>query len=160
MEAAAPEWLIIYEHPNEGPLTAVRVRAGSEDIISFNDGDACNAACTQRILSAAAAAGPQPICVDIGVDRGWWSAFCLQSAPTSRVYAFEPNPRSFAALQERFAAAIQAGRLTLIPKAVSSSATTIPLWLDEGCSHSRGSSGSSSEVPSMVETTTLDFIYA
>jgi hypothetical protein len=155
MEAATPEWLITYEHPNEGALAAVRVRAGSEDIISFNDGDACNAACTERILAAAAAASPQPICVDIGVDRGWWSAFCLQSAPTARVYAFEPNPKSFAALQGRFAAAIQADRFTLVPKAVSNSATTLPLWLDGGCSHSRV--GDSTTSPTMVETTTLDF---
>jgi FkbM family methyltransferase len=123
------------------------------DLVSFNDGDVCNAACTEQLLAAA----PQPICVDIGVDRGWWSAFCLERSPAARVYAFEPNPLSFTALQERFAAEIQAGRLTLVPKAVSSSATTIPLWLEEGCSHSR--TGSSSAAPTTVETTTLDFLF-
>lgn len=153
MSAPFPEWFTTYHHPNEGPLAAVRVRAGTEEIVSFNDGDVCNAACTDLVLSAS----PSPICVDIGVDRGWWSAFCLERSPAARVYAFEPNPTSFQALQEQFAKAIAAGRLTLVPKAVSSSAATLPLWLDGGCSHSRA--GNSSAAPTTVETTTLDFLF-
>ena len=153
MNNAAPGWFTVYQHPNEGPLAAVRIG----DLISFNDGDVCNAACTERLL----AAGVAPICVDIGVDKGWWSTFCLAHAPTAHVYAFEPNPISFPALKEHFAEAIAAGRLTLVPKAVSSSATTLPLWLDGGCSHSRGGSGGGSgpTEPTVVETTTLDFLF-
>jgi FkbM family methyltransferase len=112
------------------------------------------------ILQRATAETPQPICVDIGVDRGWWSAFCLEHAPTAKVYAFEPNPLSYVTLQERFAPAIAAGRLTLVSKAVSSSATTLPLWLKEGCSHSRAEGVVDTNTSSVqVETTTLDFLF-
>jgi FkbM family methyltransferase len=152
-----PEWLTIYEHPNEGPLMAVKVG----EIVSWNDGDVCNAACTERLLAAASAASAEkPICVDIGVDHGWWSAFCLTRCPAASLYAFEPNPKSFQALQTKFAAEVAAGRLTLVPKAVSDAVTTIPLFLDGGCSHSRCDSAEAAGKPSCtVETTTLDFLF-
>jgi FkbM family methyltransferase len=147
-----PEWLTVYAHPTEGELLAVRVG----DIVSWNDGDVCNAACMERLLAASANA--KPICVDIGVDQGWWSAFCLTRCPAASLYAFEPNPRSLEALQTKFAAEVAAGRLTLVPKAVSDAVTTIPLFLDGGCSHSRAEARP--DMPSCtVETTTLDFLF-
>lgn len=144
-------------------MDAIRVRG----IVSFNDGDVCNAACMERLLAGAeataAAVGSttKPICVDIGVDRGWWSAFCLTYAPSAHVYAFEPNPLSFSALQTQFATDISGGRLTLIPKAVSASTTTtLPLWLDGGCSHSREAvAAATAAKPTIVSTTTLDFLF-
>jgi FkbM family methyltransferase len=157
---ALPDWLTVYPHPTEGPLFAVRVG----DIVSWNDGDVCNAACTERLLAKgtdeAVASAEKPICVDIGVDHGWWSAFCLNRCPAASLYAFEPNPKSLEALQTKFAAEAAAGRLTLVPKAVSDAVTTIPLVLDGGCSHSRSGIETRPDMPSCtVETTTLDFLF-
>lgn len=126
------------------------------EIVSWNDGDVCNAACTEQLLAKGADQGP--ICVDIGVDRGWWSAFCLARCPAASLYAFEPNPRSLEALQTKFAAEVAAGRLTLVPKAVSDAVKTIPLFLDGGCSHSRAETRPDMSSCS-VETTTLDFLF-
>ncbi len=141
-----PEWLTIYNHPNEGPLSAVQIGG----LVSYNDGDVCNAACIDYILKTVFL-GSAPICVDIGVDKGWWSKFCLQQSPNCQIYAFEPNPISFHALQGEFQGE---PRMTLFQKAISQETTQIPLLLDGENSNSRGTEGAT-----MVDTTTLDFLF-
>jgi FkbM family methyltransferase len=141
-----PEWRTTYTHPNEGPLAAVKVG----NLVSYNDGDLCNAACIDFILKTHFA-DTSPICVDIGVDKGWWSKFCLQQSPTCQIYAFEPNPTTFQALQETFQGD---SRINLFQKAISKTDTQIYLTLDGENSNSRQADGGT-----LVETTTLDFLF-
>ncbi len=154
-----PPWLVCFKGVVEGADEAADEAADDlhygvevDGIISRNDGDVCNAMVTQKLLRAAELdlSGARPLCcLDIGVDQGWWSAFCLRYS-NANVISFEPNPISFKALQARWG---QEPRVTLIPKAVSSSPTPIPFTLEEGCSHSRDSSGQ------LVPVTTLDFVF-
>lgn len=141
-----PEWLTIYNHPNEGQLLAVKIG----NLVSYNDGDVCNAFCIDFILKNVFR-DSLPVCVDIGVDKGWWSKFCLQQSPNCQIYAFEPNPISFQALEDEFQAE---PRMTLFKKAISKETTHIHLVLAGENSNSRQTEGAT-----LVETTTLDFLF-
>lgn len=145
MQKKSPS-IIEYDNPNEGTLFAIQV----DNIISFNDGDVCNAYCTDILLSSNE--NKYPICVDIGVDKGWWSSFCLHASPGCHVYAYEPNPLSFKNLKDHFA---EEPRITLIPKAISNSDTSILLTLGGEQSHSRNVAGNQDMNTEVVEATTL-----
>jgi FkbM family methyltransferase len=140
-----PEWFTSFYHKDEGQyLYAVKVG----DITSFNDGDVCNAAVVDRVLSSAV---DPPICVDIGVDKGWWSTFCLTRSSTAEVYAFEPNPVSVKELEQTFSTQ---PRFHLIPKAVSNTDDGIPFVVDGPQSNSRDGT-----TPFRVHSTRLDFLF-
>ncbi len=141
-----PTWIVIKYHEDEKKnILGVKTR----DIVSINDGDVCNATVTKQLLSQFSA----PICVDIGGDVGWWSSFCLEHSPTANVFTFEPNPKSYKGLRERFRAE---PRIEIFEKAVSEAAGIISLSFEGAQSNSRGENGSNA-VP--VETTTLDFLF-
>ena len=116
-------------------------------VISFNDGDVALATVTQELLPGCT----NPVCVDIGADIGWWSSFCLDSSPSATVCAFEPNPHSF----ERLVTTFQSEpRITVFPKAISNTDSTIPLSFEGPLSNSRDPT-----IESVVATTRPDFLF-
>jgi FkbM family methyltransferase len=120
------KWLTKIESPTDS-RNGVHIR----HIKSGNDGDVCIAAVTERLL----AGKESPLCVDIGVDEGWWSFFVLDTNKTSQVMAFEPNPVSYAALLPYITGE---SRLQLHNVAISDTDGTLPFFVDGGTSHSRG----------------------
>jgi len=139
-----PDWFHLYFHKDENSWLYA-VHAGN-NLISWNDGDVCNAAVTEQVLQSF----NKPICVDIGVDEGWWSSFCLNKNSTAQLYAFEPNPISVKKLYERFTGE---PRIRIIPKGVSNTDEGIPLILDGSQSNSR------KETETRVLSTRLDFVF-
>lgn len=63
---------------------------------NYNDGDLCNYAVTSEILESK----KNPVCVDIGADKGEWGLYVLKQNPSAKILMFEPNPISFKQLQE------------------------------------------------------------
>lgn len=116
--------------PTEPGLLGVKVG----DIESFNDGDVVLSLITKELVGDRTWPGTY---VDIGVDQGWWTAFCLSLDPSGTFLAIEPNPASTAALQVRF----QGTPVRIIPKAASATDGTIRLALEGASSHSRGNEG-------------------
>lgn len=133
-------------------ITTVEDREGVKigDTVSANDGDVSISIITHEILSKNM---DIPVCVDIGVDRGWWSQFCLAVHPEAVIHAYEPNPVSFAALKAKFG---NEPNITLYNRAVSDSNGTMLLHLDEGQSHSRDLSGEGV----LVEKGLIDDLFA
>ena len=43
----------------------------------------------------------EPVCFDVGANRGLYSAMVLEIAPDARLHCFEPHPRNFEALRGR-----------------------------------------------------------
>jgi FkbM family methyltransferase len=120
-----PTWLTIIESETD-PRYGVQVR----HIKSGNDGDISIAAITELLLINK----KNPICIDIGVDEGWWSFFVLDINPTSTVTSFEPNILSYNAL---FPYIENEPRIKLHNIAISDKEGTIPFIKDKGQSHSR-----------------------
>ena len=63
---------------------------------NYNDGDLCNYAVTSEILTTK----KNPVCVDIGADKGEWGLYVFRQNPSAQILMFEPNPISFKHLQE------------------------------------------------------------
>jgi FkbM family methyltransferase len=42
-----------------------------------------------------------PVCLDIGANRGLYSAMVLEVSPDANLHCFEPHPRNFAVLRQR-----------------------------------------------------------
>jgi FkbM family methyltransferase len=102
-------------------------------IISANDGDVCNSCVTYEILK-----GSDPkLCIDIGVDEGWWSFFAASVNPNCQIIAFEPNPVSYNALVPYVN---QQSQITLHNLAISNCSGTIPFTIAAGESNSRNPS--------------------
>jgi len=120
------EWLTVIESETDR-RNGVQIR----HIKSGNDGDVCIAAITENLL----AGKESPLCIDIGVDEGWWSFFVLDTNKTSRLMAFEPNPVSYAALLPYITGE---SRLELHNVAISETDGILPFFVDGGTSHSRG----------------------
>lgn len=139
----AQPWITTVE---EAGVKREAVKIG--DVISANDGDVSISMVTYELLSKNM---DIPVCVDIGVDKGWWSQFCIAVHPGAIVHAYEPNPISYRALATKFA---QEPNITLYNRAVSDSSGSMPLHLDEGQSHSRDLSGGV-----LVEKVTLDNLF-
>lgn len=118
-----PEWIIANKEQPE--LKGVRIHS----IESFNDGDVCISFITHEILQNA----ETPICIDIGADVGWWSAFCLAYNNQAFVYTFEPNPISFQKLSQT----LLDERVKLYNMAVSNTDSTLLFHLDGPTTHSR-----------------------
>ncbi len=104
------------------------VRTGS--IVSGNDSDVCNSILTFWLLQRT----PNALCVDIGVDKGWWSHFVLEHFPSTKIMAFEPNPTSFKQLQETFA---DKPNFVCHNIAISNTKGSLPFVCAQGDSHSR-----------------------
>lgn len=109
-------------------LMGVRVR----DIETFNDGDVVNAVVTHALIMESSAMSHNYI--DVGVDEGWWTAFCLATDASASIVAVEANPESAAALEERF----RGEAVRIIPKGASDNDGVIHLTLEGSNSHSRG----------------------
>jgi FkbM family methyltransferase len=67
------------------------------------------------------------VAVDVGANRGLYSAELLKRFPRCRVHAFEPSPRNTAILREQFVANAQ---LVVHEVALSSSTGRTILWTD------------------------------
>jgi len=93
-----------------------------------NDGDICNAYVTYELVH-----GSEPkICIDIGVDEGWWSLFVTEINSNVRVDSFEPNPISYKALQPYLN-----DQITLHNVAISDTSGTLLFSLEGGQTNSR-----------------------
>ncbi len=68
---------------------------------------------------------PGGVLLDVGANNGTYTAFLRQVAPQARIYAFEPHPRTFAALQRRLAGDAHA---TPVNQAVSDRPGTLTLY--------------------------------
>jgi len=128
------DWLTVIEGPDR--RNGVQIR----HINSGNDGDVCIATITERLLLGKI----DPLCIDIGVDEGWWSLFVLDTNKTSRVIAFEPNPISYTSLLPYIASD---SRMKLHNVAISDKEGILPFYLNGGQSHSRGTSVPDACVP-------------
>jgi FkbM family methyltransferase len=72
---------------------------------------------------------PGAVCVDVGANVGVYVLqFAHWSAPSGRVIAFEPNPCARAVLENHIHFNGLAGRVTVVPAAVSSSAGVATLY--------------------------------
>ena len=111
--------------------------------ISANDGDICIAFITYDILQKR----KNPYCLDIGADICWWSIFCCEHFPLTRVDAFEPAPISTEFLSEL---TIKYPNITLHNKAISNIKGFLSLTTDGACSNTRSDGGI------LVESITLD----
>ena len=122
------EWCMLMEI-NTDPRYGVKIR----HIESSNDGDICIAMVTQTLLKNK----KDPLCIDIGMDKGWWSFFVLDTNPTSSVIGFEPNPLSYKSLLPYIE---NETRITVNNVAISDKEGILPFSLKEGESHSRDTS--------------------
>jgi len=129
------DWLTIIESGTDR-RNGVQIR----HIKSGNDGDICIAAVTELLL----AGKMSPLCIDIGVDEGWWSFFVLDANKTSQIMAFEPNPVSYTAMLPYIAGE---SRIQLHNLAISDTDGILPFSVEGGTSHSRGSADSDIRVP-------------
>ena len=111
---------------NTDPRYGVKIR----HIESSNDGDICIAMITQTLLKNK----KNPFCIDIGMDKGWWSFFVLDTNPTSSIIGFEPNPLSYKSLLPYIE---NETRITVNNIAISDKEGILPFSLKEGESHSR-----------------------
>ena len=98
---------------------------------NYNDGDLCNYALTEEIIVSK----KNPMCLDIGADKGDWGLFVLKKNPTARILMFEPNPISFATLKTKVD---DYSTITSYNLAVSAKAGSLQLTLEECNSNSRG----------------------
>lgn len=57
----------------------------------YEDGDIANAILITAFLQKYGAC----TCLDIGMDKGWWSRWILSKQPDAIVHGFEPNPNSY-----------------------------------------------------------------
>jgi len=124
----------------DDPRLGVKIR----HIESGNDGDVCIALVTETLLKGVEA----PLCIDIGVDMGWWSLFALDTNTTSQVIAFEPNLVSYNVLKAYIE---KEPRIALHNLAISDKEGTLPFVIEAGNSNSRDESSSFS-----VKCTTID----
>jgi len=112
-------------------------------VISGNDGDVPLACITHELLQ-----GNEPkYCIDIGVDKGWWSFFAADCNPNVHVDSFEPNPDSYNAIQ---VPECLKNQIVLHDVAISNKTGTLPFIFNEGQSHSR------TESSTFVKCETLD----
>src|SRR4051812_13267759 len=51
--------------------------------------------------------GAEPVLFDVGANVGNYSAALLRQFPAAKIFAFEPNPKSFERLQSRFTERIE-----------------------------------------------------
>ena len=119
------DWAVIINNNNH-----LRYGVSVRHIVSGNDGDVCIASVTEALLENKV----NPLCVDIGVDQGWWSFFVVDKNSTAKVLAFEPNPISYNNLVPYLT---NEPRIELHNVAISNKKGTLPFILEEGQSHSR-----------------------
>lgn len=134
------DWITTVNYFND-VRHAVQIR----HIKSGNDGDVSIATITELLLFKKKA----PLCIDIGVDEGWWSFFTLDMNPESQVIAFEPNPISYRALLPYIA---DDSRIQLHNIAISDKEGELQFFLGGGQSHSRVLSEKLADVSVPCET--------
>jgi FkbM family methyltransferase len=132
-----PPWIRKMEKDDDGYCVVFN------DIMSHNDGDVCISSITHTVLKDASG-----VCIDVGADIGWWGLFCKYISPSSKVYAFEPNPKSFEKLQ-----AHSDGTFHVYNTAVSEMDGDILMEFEGSNSNSRSNTGIK------VKTQRLDFIF-
>jgi FkbM family methyltransferase len=104
---------------------------------------------------------PGAVCVDVGANVGVYVLqFAHWSAPAGRVIAFEPNPGARAVLEKHVRLNDLAGRVTVVPAAVSASAGHAVLYAADADGMSRLNEPNSAIAQRVreitVETLTLD----
>jgi FkbM family methyltransferase len=81
---------------------------------------------------------PGAVCVDVGANVGVYVLqFANWSGPSGRVVAFEPNPGARAVLEKHVRLNDLAGRVTIVPAAVSASAGSAVLYAADADGMSR-----------------------
>ncbi len=98
--------------------------------------------------------------LDIGADIGYYACLAAKLAgPSGRVFAFEPNPRSFGFLEKNIATNGFAN-VTLVPKALSDKRGSLPFY-ENGPHSSLGYDRFAEGAPSrMVEVLPLDEFFS
>jgi FkbM family methyltransferase len=82
--------------------------------------------------------GPQGAFLDVGANVGYFSLLLAHRQPSSRVFAFEPNPAIACHLDESIVRNSLMDRLTLHPLAASDTSGTLSFIVDaENSGHSR-----------------------
>ena len=144
------DWAVIINNNNH-----LRYGVSVRHIVSGNDGDVCIASVTEALLENKV----NPLCVDIGVDQGWWSFFVVDKNSTAKVLAFEPNPISYNNLVPYLT---NEPRIELHNVAISNKKGTLPFILEEGQSHSRDATASFSvpctPINSFIEGKSIDIV--
>ena len=79
----------------------------------------------ERFAQRFLAGQPAGVLLDVGANNGTYTAFLRHAAPASHVYAFEPHPRTFAALRQR---TLGDGQVTPVNQAVSNAPGTVTLY--------------------------------
>jgi len=124
---------------NGDPRFGVKTR----HLISANDGDVCISFLTYVLLKGK----KNPYIIDIGVDEGWWSFFAIDTNPSVRIDAFEPNPHSVEMLRPFLT---ETPQINLYPYAVSDKVGTIPFVLSKSQSNSRVEGETCVEIPCVL----------
>lgn len=144
------DWIVPINDPHY-PRNGVSIR----HIISGNDGDICLAALTCELLKNKI----NPLCVDIGVDQGWWSFFVIDKNKSASVISFEPNPLSYNNLIPYIK---NEPRIQLHNLAISDTNGVIPFTLGGGQSHSRDKASAlmvkCSVINSFIEGKSIDIM--
>ncbi len=112
-----------------------------ENVLCRNDGDMCIADIFLNLTSQITV-DPSWRIVDIGADQGGFSLLSANLLPRNTVFAFEPNPKSYHNLVNNLQTfGTKYESILVYPFAISSKEGSIYLSDNEGCSNSRGSSG-------------------
>jgi FkbM family methyltransferase len=75
---------------------------------------------------------PDSIVVDIGANIGVFALYAAHTAPGSRVYAYEPMPKTFAVLQKNITDNQFTERITSYPLGVAATVGTRDFYLTDG----------------------------
>lgn len=107
-----------------------RIAIKVDGILSGNDGDVTLSFILHELLQY----HKEPICVDIGADKGWVSVFCAKYKPNARILAFEPTPDGFKELTKHTQAYPS---ITCHNVAISDCSGSLPFHINGSDSHSR-----------------------
>jgi len=144
------KWITVINDDNYRRL-GVKIR----NIISGNDGDVGIAYITEMILKTKIS----PICVDIGVDQGWWTFFVNDTNENAKILSFEPNPISYSSLLTLIK---NDPRITLYNIAISNHDGALPFVVSSGNSHSRNPDSTLSvkckQIDSYIENKYIDIM--
>lgn len=139
IDALSPYLIVLESENNEVPYYGINIHTVS----SGNDGDVALAYITHELLHG----NESKYCIDIGVDKGWWSFFAANCNPNVHIDSFEPNQQSYDAIQVPECLKSQ---IVLHNVAISNKTGTLPFIFKEGQSHSRSDSST------VVKCETLD----
>lgn len=100
----------------------------------------------------------RPIILDIGANIGWHSISWAKARPTSKIFAFEPDPETYTLLQRNISRNRLSQQIFPIPKALSNQPGTLPFFQSKDNAYSSLKNTQRREITNqiLVPVTTID----